>query len=52
MSIRRLGGLMSVAVVLFAACSSPASPGASGGGGGGAAGCTVGVSWNNFQQPR
>src|SRR5256712_6644760 len=52
MSIRRLGGLMSVAVVLFAACSSPASPGASGGGGSGGAGCTVGVSWNNFQQPR
>src|SRR5256712_2455650 len=52
MSIRRLGGLMSVAVVLFAACSSPASPGASGGGGGGAAGCTVGVSWNNYQEER
>jgi D-xylose transport system substrate-binding protein len=36
---------------VFAACTSSASP-SGGGGGGTGAGCTVGVSWNNFQQPR
>jgi D-xylose transport system substrate-binding protein len=54
---RKLGALVSGAVIVLAACSSSGSStapstakpsaGASGG-----AGCTVGVSWNNFQQPR
>ena len=57
---KRFGSLMAVAVVVLAACSSSGSSGstrclaASGGTGGSAAAtdCTVGVSWNNFQQPR
>ncbi|MFL5678579.1 MAG: substrate-binding domain-containing protein [Chloroflexota bacterium] len=56
---RRLGLLVGVVAILAAACSSGggASPAASAGGsaaaaGSGGAGCTVGVSWNNFQQPR
>jgi D-xylose transport system substrate-binding protein len=58
MKIRKLASLAGVAV-LAAACSSsggataaPASGGAASGGTGGGEGCTVGVSWNNFQQPR
>jgi D-xylose transport system substrate-binding protein len=64
MMIRRMAALSAVAVLALAACSSggggattapasgaPASAGASASGGGGAA-CTVGVSWNNYQQPR
>jgi D-xylose transport system substrate-binding protein len=54
MSIRKLAVVTAVAAVMLAACSS-ASPGASAGGsaaGSAAAGCVVGVSWNNFQQPR
>jgi len=53
---RRLAALVTAAVVVLGACSSSASPSASGGagasGGTSGAGCTVGVSWNNFQQPR
>ena len=57
---KRFGSLMAVAVVVLAACSSSgsspaASSGAASGGTGGSAAatdCTVGVSWNNFQQPR
>jgi D-xylose transport system substrate-binding protein len=56
---RRLGLLVGVVAIVAAACSSGsgASPAASAGGsaaaaGSGGAGCTVGVSWNNFQQPR
>ncbi len=52
---KRFGSLMAVAVVVLAACSSSgSSPKASTGAGGSAAAtdCTVGVSWNNFQQPR
>ena len=64
---RRLAALISVAAVVFAACSSSggsaapsaAAPGsaaassaASAGGSAAAGACTVGVSWNNFQQPR
>src|SRR5262249_35308708 len=57
---RKFVALASAAVVALAACSSSgsspaASAGASGGGGGGggsAAGCTVGVSWNNYQEER
>ena len=65
MSIRRLTALLSV-VVIAAACSTPGAattapttaasqPAASGSAepsGSAAAACTVGVSWNNFQQPR
>ncbi|MFL5727293.1 MAG: substrate-binding domain-containing protein [Chloroflexota bacterium] len=52
--MRRLAAVVGTAAVVFAACSSSASPAASGGGAGagGGAGCTVAVSWNNFQQPR
>jgi len=55
MHIRRLAAVVGTAAVVFAACSSSSTPSpAAGGGGSGAtgAGCTVGVSWNNFQQPR
>jgi len=61
MQLRRLASLVGATAIIVAACSSsgsssapasaPASAAASGGGTGGA-GCTVGVSWNNFQQPR
>jgi D-xylose transport system substrate-binding protein len=54
MANRRFAALIAVVAVVFAACSSSgasSAPAASSGGGGGA-GCTVGVSWNNFQQPR
>ncbi len=49
---RRFAALVAVVAIVLAACSSSASPAPSTGGGGSAAGCTVGVSWNNFQQPR
>jgi D-xylose transport system substrate-binding protein len=58
MSTRKLAVLTAVAAVLLAACTS-SSPGASTGASSGAsavasagAPCVVGVSWNNFQQPR
>ena len=50
MSIRKLAVLTAAAAVILAACTS-ASPSASSGASSGA-GCVVGVSWNNFQQPR
>src|SRR6476659_9751013 len=49
MSIRRSAAFLGIAALMVAACSSTGSstaPSAA------AAGCTVGVSWNNFQQPR
>jgi D-xylose transport system substrate-binding protein len=49
---RNLAAVIAVAGIVVSACSQTPSPAASGGGGGGGAGCTVGVSWNNFQQPR
>src|SRR4051812_26161551 len=51
---RKVATLAASAVMVLGACSSTPSAGSSGGAGGGgtAAGCTVGVSWNNFQQPR
>ena len=64
---RKVATFVASAAIVFGACSSTgggsAAPGgggsaaASGGGaaasgGGAAAGCTVAVSWNNFQQPR
>jgi D-xylose transport system substrate-binding protein len=41
-----------VVAVVFAACSSTGASSAPGNGGGAEVDCTVGVSWNNFQQPR
>src|SRR5436189_4056823 len=56
MFYRRFAVIAAGAAIMLGACSGNASPAASGGGGGGGgasgAGCTVGVSWNNFQQPR
>jgi D-xylose transport system substrate-binding protein len=54
MHMRRLAAVVGTVAVVFAACSSSSSPSAAAGGGGSGsgAGCTVGVSWNNFQQPR
>jgi D-xylose transport system substrate-binding protein len=55
MGIRRLAALAGVAAIIVGACSgstaskAPASGAAASGA---AAGCVVGVSWNNFQQPR
>ena len=57
MANRRFAALVAVAAIVMAACSSSATTAPSTGGGGAspstaAAPCTVGVSWNNFQQPR
>ena len=58
MFVRRMAPMLAVIAIIAAACSSSGgSPAASAGGsaaaaGSGGAGCTVGVSWNNFQQPR
>src|SRR5919198_607340 len=54
---RRLAVIAALGAVVLGACTSNPSSTAGGGGagasgGGGGAGCTVGVSWNNFQQPR
>jgi D-xylose transport system substrate-binding protein len=50
MRIRRLAAVVGTAAIVMAGCSSPgASPAGSGGT---ASGCVVGVSWNNYQQPR
>jgi D-xylose transport system substrate-binding protein len=48
----KLAALTALAVLVLAACGGGAtSSGGTGGGGGGTA-CKVGISWNNFQQPR
>ncbi len=57
MANRRFAALIAVAAIVMAACSNTATPAPSAGGGGAGASvaagsCTVGVSWNNFQQPR
>jgi D-xylose transport system substrate-binding protein len=56
MANRRFAALIGAAAVVFAACSSSggtAAPStAASSGGGSAAGCTVGVSWNNYQEER
>ena len=54
MAIRRFAALFAVLAVVMAACSSSSATTApsAAGGGGSATGCVVGVSWNNFQQPR
>jgi D-xylose transport system substrate-binding protein len=57
---RKLAAVTASAAMLLSACSGSATPApaASGGGGGAgasgvtAAGCTVGVSWNNYQEER
>ncbi len=51
MANRKLAALVGAAVVVFAACggAATASPAASSGS---AAGCTIGVSWNNYQEER
>jgi D-xylose transport system substrate-binding protein len=50
MRIPRLAALWAGVAIVLAACTPGASPSA--GGTGGTADCSVGVSWNNFQQPR
>ncbi|MBI3748413.1 MAG: substrate-binding domain-containing protein [Chloroflexi bacterium] len=55
MANRRFAALIGAAAVVFAACSSSggtAAPSTASSGGGSAAGCTVGVSWNNYQEER
>jgi D-xylose transport system substrate-binding protein len=53
MIFRRVAPLIAAVVLITAACSSSGgSPAASAGGSAAAAGCIVGVSWNNYQQPR
>ena len=54
MFYRKLGALVAVAAVALAACGggATASPSASAGAAAAATDCVVGVSWNNFQQPR
>ena len=50
---RRLAAIVAVAAVVLSACSNtPGGSAAASGGGGTAAGCTVGVSWNNYQEER
>ncbi len=56
MTYRRLAVIGASAAIALSACGGGASPSTGGGGGASpstaATGCTVGVSWNNFQQPR
>ena len=49
---RKLVAVAASAAMALSACSSTPSAAPGGGSGGTAANCTVGVSWNNFQQPR
>ena len=51
---RKLWALAGVAAIVFAGCSSAATtaPSAAAPSAAGAAGCTVGVSWNNYQEER
>jgi D-xylose transport system substrate-binding protein len=57
---RKVAAAGAVAAMLLSACSSTTSPGATGAaggsaaasGGGAGAGCTVGFSWNNYQEER
>jgi D-xylose transport system substrate-binding protein len=49
----RFAVMGAITMIALAACSnSGSSPAASAGGGGSAAGCTVGVSWNNYNEER
>ena len=47
---RRMAAILVVGATVIGACTS--TPGGSGQPSGSGAGCTVGVSWNNYQQPR
>src|SRR2546423_2922975 len=51
---RKFAAAGAVLAMLLSACSSTSSPSASAGAGGGgsAAGCTIGMSWNNYQEER
>ena len=52
MIFRRVAPLLAAVAIVAAACSSSTGSAAPGGSGAATTGCTVGVSWNNFQQPR
>jgi len=52
MFFRRVAPLVAAVAIIAAACSSSGGSAAPGGSGAATTGCTVGVSWNNFQQPR
>ena len=52
MFFRRVAPLVAAVVIVAAGCSSTSSSAKPGGSGASTTGCTVGVSWNNFQQPR
>ena len=53
MRIPRLVALWAIVAIVLAACTGDgASPSASAGGSGGETACKVGVSWNNYEQPR
>ena len=57
MIVRRVAALMAVTAMVFAACSSSggaatAAPSTGGAASAAVAGCTVGVSWNNYQEER
>ena len=53
MRIPRLLALWAIVAIVLAACTGDgASPSASAGGSGGETACKVGVSWNNYEQPR
>jgi D-xylose transport system substrate-binding protein len=52
MIFRRVAPLLAAVAIVAAACSSSSGSAAPGGSGASTTGCTVGVSWNNFQQPR
>jgi D-xylose transport system substrate-binding protein len=54
---RKLAAIVAASAIAFGACSSgatgsPAAVASAPAGSGAASGCVVGVSWNNFQQPR
>ena len=52
MQFRRVAPLVAAVAIIAAGCSSTSSSAKPGGSGASTTGCTVGVSWNNFQQPR
>jgi D-xylose transport system substrate-binding protein len=52
MFFRRVAPLVAAVAIVAAACTSSTGSAAPGGSGAATTGCTVGVSWNNFQQPR
>ena len=49
---RRVVALVGAAAIVFAACGGAATTNPSAAASAGAAGCTVGVSWNNYQEER